>query len=52
MIDISILMENGERIPVVSQLVNQPYNEKNLSSIIGALKLVSSNHVKQAIRGL
>lgn len=52
MIDISVLMANGERVPVVSHLLNKPYNELHLNCIIGALKLVSTDHVKEAIRGL
>lgn len=52
MSDISIIMPGGERLPVVSQLQNKPYNEKNLNGILGALKLVSTDNVKQAINGL
>ncbi|XP_073813135.1 lipoyltransferase 1 [Musca autumnalis] len=52
MTDIGIVMPSGERVPVVSQLQNKPYNEKNLNGIISALKLVSTDNVKQAINGL
>ncbi|XP_061387233.1 lipoyltransferase 1, mitochondrial-like [Musca vetustissima] len=52
MTDIGIEMPSGERVPVVSQLQNKPYNEKNLNGIISALKLVSTDNVKQAINGL
>lgn len=52
MSDISIIMPTGERLPIVSQLQNKPYNENNLNGIIGALKLVSTDNVKQAINSL
>jgi len=52
MTDITILMPNSERVPVVSALQHQPYNENNLNGIISALKLVSTDNVKQAINGL
>jgi len=52
MTDISLVMPSSDRMPVVSSLQNQPYNEKNLNGIIGALKLVSTDNVKQAINGL
>lgn len=52
MTGISIVMPNSERVPVVSGLHQQPYNENNLNGIIGALKLVSTDNVKQAIYGL
>uniref|UniRef100_A0A1I8NXJ0 BPL/LPL catalytic domain-containing protein n=1 Tax=Stomoxys calcitrans TaxID=35570 RepID=A0A1I8NXJ0_STOCA len=52
MTEIGIEMPSGERVPVVSQLQNKPYNEKNLNNIISALKLVSTDNVKQAINGL
>lgn len=51
MTDIGIVMPSGERVPVVSQLHNKPYNEKNLNGILSALKLVSTNNVQQAING-
>lgn len=52
MTDISIVMPSQERLPVVSALHQQPYNENNLNGIISALKLVSTDNVKQAINGL
>lgn len=52
MTDIGIVMPSGERVPVVSKLQSKPYNEKNLNGIISALKLVSTDNVKQAINGL
>ncbi|XP_013108710.2 lipoyltransferase 1, mitochondrial [Stomoxys calcitrans] len=52
MTEIGIEMPSGERVPIVSQLQNKPYNEKNLNNIISALKLVSTDNVKQAINGL
>lgn len=52
MTDISLVMPNSGRVPVVSALLHQPYNENNLNGILGALKLVSTDNVKQAINGL
>ena len=52
MTDINIVMPSSERVPVVSALHQQPYNENNLNGIISALKLVSTDNVKQAINGL
>uniref|UniRef100_A0A1A9WHX1 BPL/LPL catalytic domain-containing protein n=1 Tax=Glossina brevipalpis TaxID=37001 RepID=A0A1A9WHX1_9MUSC len=52
MTHINIVMPNGDKLPVVSQFQNKSFNEKNLNDIIGALKLVSTDNVKQAINGL
>lgn len=52
MSEINITMPGGERLPVVSQLQSKPYNEKNLNGIIKALKLVSTDNVKQAINSM
>uniref|UniRef100_W8CD76 Lipoyltransferase 1, mitochondrial n=1 Tax=Ceratitis capitata TaxID=7213 RepID=W8CD76_CERCA len=49
--DVSITMPNGERLPVVSTLQNQFYNEENLNKIINALKLASTDNIMQAING-
>lgn len=49
---ITIALPSGEPLPVVSHLQNKPYNEKNFNGIIKALKLVSTDNVKQAINGL
>ncbi|XP_037945753.1 lipoyltransferase 1, mitochondrial [Teleopsis dalmanni] len=50
--NINIIMPNNEEVPVVSGLQNKPFNEKNLNGIITALKLVSTDNVKQAINGV
>lgn len=52
MSEISIVMPTGERLPVVSQMQDKPYNEKNLNGIIKALKLASTDNVKQAINSM
>uniref|UniRef100_A0A1B0FHZ4 BPL/LPL catalytic domain-containing protein n=2 Tax=Glossina morsitans morsitans TaxID=37546 RepID=A0A1B0FHZ4_GLOMM len=52
MADINIVMPNGDRLPVISQFQNKSFNEKNLNNIVGALKLASTDNVKQAINGL
>lgn len=52
MVEIAIVMPNGEHLPVVSQLQNKPYNEANLKSILRALKLTSTANVKQAINNM
>ncbi|TMW42988.1 hypothetical protein DOY81_011930 [Sarcophaga bullata] len=52
MSDITIALPSGERLPVVSHLQNKPYNERNFNGIIKALKLVSTDNVKQAINSL
>ncbi|XP_055855040.1 lipoyltransferase 1, mitochondrial [Episyrphus balteatus] len=51
MSDITITMPTNEVVPIVSELKDKPYNEDNLQGIIGALKMVSTDNVKQAMNG-
>lgn len=50
--DIVLKLPTNEILPVVSRHMNQPYTEENLHGIVDALKLVSTDNVKQAINGL
>lgn len=50
--DISITMPSNEVVPIVCELKDKPYNEENLQGIIGALKMVSTDNVKQAMNGI
>ncbi|EDV98233.1 lipoyltransferase 1, mitochondrial [Drosophila grimshawi] len=45
------LPQSDQLVPVVTPLQGQAYNEHNLNGIIGALKLVSTSNVQQAMNG-
>ncbi|XP_018791088.1 PREDICTED: lipoyltransferase 1, mitochondrial [Bactrocera latifrons] len=47
--NVTITMPNREQLPVVSSLQRKCYNEQNLSKIINALKLASTDNIMQAI---
>jgi lipoyltransferase 1 len=47
--DISLLVPNGDPIPIVSSLRGQAYMEDAFSGIVDALKQASSENIKQAI---
>ncbi|XP_039954225.1 lipoyltransferase 1, mitochondrial [Bactrocera tryoni] len=47
--NVTITMPNREQLPVVSSLQRKCYNEENLSKIINALKLASTDNIMQAI---
>lgn len=40
------LIFKNEEMPIVSSLIGQPYDETNLEKIVGALKNVSTENVK------
>ncbi|XP_055908993.1 lipoyltransferase 1, mitochondrial [Eupeodes corollae] len=49
--EMTITMPTNEAVPIVSELQGKPYNEDNLQGILGALKMVSTENVKQAMNG-
>lgn len=44
--------DTADEFAVVTSLKGQAYTEDNLNGILGALKGVSTAHVRQAINGL
>lgn len=52
MTKIELIMPTGDVAPILTALLNQPYNEDKLNGIANALKLTPTENVKAAINGL
>ncbi|CAD7088538.1 unnamed protein product [Hermetia illucens] len=50
--NITLTLPTNDVVPVVSNLLNQPYTEDSLHGMMDALKLVPSSDMKQAMSGL
>lgn len=50
--EITLTLPSNDIVPIVSNLVNEPYTEDKLHGIMDALKLVPTDNMKQAMNGL